>query len=53
MTLDQIIQMAERRIAVLTEQRTAADRVGDVDSISRIDAEIAQTQATLTKLRAA
>lgn len=51
MTIDQLIQMAERRIAHLSESRIAAERIGDVDAVSRIDTDIAETQATLSKLR--
>lgn len=52
MTIDQLIKMAERRIAHLTESRTAAERIGDVDAVSRLDGDIAETQATLAKLQA-
>ena len=51
MTVEKLIEMANRRIAHLNETRLHAERVGDVDSVARIDGEIAQTEATLTKLQ--
>lgn len=50
MTLTQLIDLAQRRLIYLTEAKISYDRVGDVDSITRIDTEIAQTQATLNQL---
>jgi hypothetical protein len=51
MTVDQLIVMAQRRIAHLNEARIASERIGDVDAVARIDSDIAETQATLTKLQ--
>ncbi|MFN7185682.1 MAG: hypothetical protein ACK5VE_04870 [Alphaproteobacteria bacterium] len=50
MTIQQLIQLANRRISYLTEMRIAAERIGDADSIARYDAEIEQTQDTLNQL---
>jgi hypothetical protein len=50
MTVNQLIQMAQRRIAHLGEQRVNAERVGDVDAVTRIDTDLAETQATLAQL---
>ncbi len=50
MTLNQLIQMAQRRIAHLHEHRVKAERVGDIDAVTRIDTELAETQATLAQL---
>lgn len=52
MTIQQLITMAERRIAYLTQAKTAAEAVGDVDAITRIDGDIAETQATHNALSA-
>lgn len=52
MTIQQLITMAERRIAYLLQARTAAESIGDVDSVVRIDSEIADTTATLNALNA-
>lgn len=51
MTVEKLIQLAERRIANLEASKVNAESVGDVDAIARFDAEIAETQATLTQLR--
>lgn len=50
MTIQQLIQLATRRIAHLNQARIAAERIGDADSIARYDAEIEQTQETLNQL---
>jgi hypothetical protein len=50
MTLNQLIQMAQHRIAHLGEQRVKAERVGDIDAVTRIDMDLAETQATLAQL---
>lgn len=51
MTVQQLIQMAERRIAFLQQSRISADNQGDAEAVSRIDDEIAQTQTTLNQLQ--
>lgn len=50
MTIQQLIELAQRRIAYLTESRIASERIGDVDMITKIDTEIEQTQETLNQL---
>ena len=52
MTIPQLIQLAERRIAYLEQQKNAASLVGDVDTMTRCDADITETQNTLNALRA-
>jgi hypothetical protein len=51
MTIQQLIEMANRRIAYLGQARLSAERIGDVDAVTRIDTDIAETEATLTKLQ--
>jgi hypothetical protein len=51
MKVEQLIELAERRIAYLERSRAAALSIGDVDSVVRADTEIAESQATLVKLR--
>ena len=52
MKVEQLIELAERRIAYLERTKAAALSIGDVDAASRADTEIAESQATLVKLRA-
>lgn len=51
MTIADMIQLAERRIAYLERRKTAAADIGDVDTIIQCDRDIAETQITLTALR--
>ncbi len=51
MTVEKLIEMATRRIAYLNEAKVSAERIGDVDAVTRIDTDIAETEATLTKLQ--
>ena len=51
MTVEKLIEMATRRIAYLNEIRVSAERIGDVDAVTGIDTDIAETHATLTKLQ--
>jgi hypothetical protein len=51
MTIQQILEMANRRIAYLQQNRIAAERIGDIDTVTRIDNEITQTEETITKLQ--
>lgn len=52
MKVEQLIELAERRVAYLERTKAAALSIGDVDAASRADTEIAESQATLVKLRA-
>lgn len=51
MTVQKLIQMAERRIVYLEQTKINAEAIGDADAVARIDAEVAETQATLAQLR--
>lgn len=51
MTIQQLIDLAERRVANLEQARLAAEGVGDVEAITRFDAEMAQTRSTINQLR--
>jgi hypothetical protein len=50
MTIAQIIEMLKRRQVNLSQLRTSAADLGDLDRVSTIDAEIAETQNTLAAL---
>ena len=52
MKVEQLIELAERRVAYLERTKAAALSIGDVDAASRADTELAEVQATLAKLRA-
>lgn len=51
MTVQKLIQMAERRIVYLEQNKINAEAIGDADAVARIDSDIAETQATLNQLR--
>ena len=50
MTVNQIIEMLQRRLVNLSQLRTSAADLGDLDRVSALDAEIAETQNTLDAL---
>ena len=50
MTIPDLIAMLKRRLAYLGQLRTSAAAIGDVDQVDRLDAELAETQATLNQL---
>jgi hypothetical protein len=50
MTIPDLIAMLRRRLAYLGQLRTSAEAIGDVGQVDRIDAELAETQATLNQL---
>ena len=50
MTIHQIIEMLKRRLVNLSQLRTSASDLGDLDRVSTIDVEILETQTTLDAL---
>ncbi len=50
MTIKDLVALAKARIAYLERLRQTAAQQGDVEQIARLDAELEQTQATLTGL---
>jgi hypothetical protein len=48
----QRIELYEAALVNLGTQRTCAQRIGDVDRIEQIDAELAEVEAALVALRA-
>jgi hypothetical protein len=50
MTVDDLIEMADARLALCAQRRSVAVADGDVQAVIRLDAEIAQTEATRTVL---
>lgn len=51
MTVQELIQMLERRVVYLQSVRTSATALGDVQQVERVDVEINETQDTLNQLR--
>lgn len=51
MEISELITLAKTRIRYLNEQRKEFERVGDAESIIRIDDELAGTQNTLIRLQ--
>lgn len=52
MTTQDLIKLAENKLMTLNQQGLTANINGDTFEIQRIDDEVAETQATLDKLRA-
>lgn len=50
MTIQHLIDMARARLAHLSQLRSANERLGDAVAVARVDAEMAETQATLDQL---
>jgi phosphate uptake regulator len=53
MKIADLQKMAENRMAHLQSNRTAAERLGDVEHINRLNAEIDETANTLSILQQA
>jgi hypothetical protein len=51
MKLADLVRLAESRLSLLNTARADADRAGDTARIAALDAEIADTTATLAALR--
>lgn len=51
MTVADLIILAQSRLSALNSARATAVSLGDIDRITALDSEIAQTEATLTQLR--
>ncbi len=52
MTIAQLITLASNRLAMLNAARATAVALGHIDRLDPLDADIAETQATLDALRA-
>ena len=51
MTIEEIIQMTENRLAFLQQHRQYAFGRGDMSAVTDFDADILTTQGTLDQLR--
>jgi hypothetical protein len=52
MTVNDLITLAENKLAALNQRRTTAHQLGDTSDMPKIDAEIVDTETTLSSLRA-
>jgi hypothetical protein len=50
MSLEMMIEMCKSRLVQLSQLRASAVALGDLPQISKIDAELYETQATLNRL---
>jgi hypothetical protein len=53
MTISQIIEMLERRVAYLSQLRSSAAALGDIARVTLLDQDLAEAELTLATLRAA
>jgi hypothetical protein len=51
MTIGAIIEILNNRIQHLLSQRTIAVQIGDIAQVVAVDAEVAQTRATIAALQ--
>ncbi len=51
MNLDDLMNLAKARVLHLEQLRQVASQQGDVASIARLEAEIAETESTIAKLQ--
>ena len=51
MKIDDLLRLAEARLTTLNGAHTTASRLGDTQRLAQLDAEIAETTATLAALR--
>jgi hypothetical protein len=52
MTVSQIIEMLERRVAYLSQARSSAAALGDIARVASLDEDLAETELTLATLLA-
>ena len=50
MNISQLLTLASNRLAALNTARATAVAVGDISRLDTLDADIAETQATIDKL---
>ena len=51
MNIQQLLSLACNRLAALNSARATAVTLGDIDRLGALDADIAETQATIDALR--
>jgi len=53
MNIQDLINLASNKLAILNNARSTALTLGDPDQLNRLDAEIQEVETTLEKLRSA
>jgi hypothetical protein len=53
MTIATLIQLLENSLVALAERRALLVRIGDIAGVVAIDAEVAETETTLTTIKQA
>lgn len=51
MSIEDLIRLMSARLAALNAARASAASVGDLAEVTRLDADVVQTQITLDQLR--
>jgi hypothetical protein len=51
MSIDELIRLIESHLAALNSARASAAAIGDVNQVTRLDADVMKTQTTLDQLR--
>jgi hypothetical protein len=51
MSIDYIVSMVEKRLAMLEQARRNSEAVGDIEGVVRVDEEITTAKATIDKLK--
>lgn len=51
MKIAELITLAENKLSALNNEMSYATQVGEVEEITRIEAQVTETQATLDQLR--
>jgi hypothetical protein len=51
MNITDLISIVQRRLVYLSQLRTSAENIGDLNQVSVIDTEMSEAQDTLNKLK--
>lgn len=51
MKICEIVDMLEKEAGRLSQLRTSAANIGDVEQVAQLDAELAETQDSLTRVK--
>jgi hypothetical protein len=51
MNIQELIEIAEKRLVYLSQLKSSAMNIGDMDQVAVVDAQIAETQDTLNALK--
>ena len=51
MNIDDLIALLANRLAALSQMKATFERLGDIPALTQVEADIAETEATLAALR--